>query len=187
MHILHSSFFTLHSSRGGALTDELFDCGREGFAELFEEAAAGPFGQPQRFGGGVNETAGGLETVSEQSLSQWHGVQRERQAIHERVPRAGFTAFDAFEVAADDALIAQRTESQQFSATDAMAGFGEGTERRFAGQLAIEFSQFADFMARRVIEGALDGGEFVGEEDALLVAQQKFFERRQVIGDGQLH
>ena len=68
----------LSSLRCGALADEAFDCGGKWLAKFFEQTAAGNFGKVQLFRCGVNESASGLESVTEQSLAQRHRVKRER-------------------------------------------------------------------------------------------------------------
>jgi len=121
-----------------------------------------------------------LPCVTEQALPQRQRINRERQSIHQRVPAARFVGFDSGEVALDDALIAQGTEFLQLRPADSRAGFGKKVQRSFILKLLVQLNQFADFVAARMIERALDRGQFVRDEDLAMILLKKLPERIEV-------
>src|ERR1041385_5073441 len=63
----------LHQRRFRPLRHEFFRRGGKLRAQLREQRAAFLFRKRKRFGGGINETARGLKSVTEQSLPERHG------------------------------------------------------------------------------------------------------------------
>src|ERR1022692_1645430 len=65
-------------SRRHTLGDQLFDGGGKVAAKFFQQSAAMHFRKLQRLGGGVNKTARGLITVTQQTPAPRQRVERKR-------------------------------------------------------------------------------------------------------------
>jgi hypothetical protein len=163
--------------------EEGFDGGGEGGGKFVEDGRGGSVGKSEGARGGLQEAARGLLGVTDEALSQRQRIDRQRDAIDEGVPAVGFAAFDGGEVALDDAFVAEGAESLQLAQSRATAGGGKFLEDGLVRQFVVPRDEFADFVLPGVGEGALDGGEFEGLEDAGVVI---FEEGLQVRSGGDL-
>ena len=79
------------------------------------------------------------------------------------------------------AVIAQGTQLPQLTLPHAAAGGGQLTQDRLRGEGLIQRDQLADFVARGVAMGAMDGRQLDPQEDARMVMPQKMAERGEVM------
>ncbi len=140
--------------------EERFDGGGDGGGKFLEDFCGVGFAERKGAGGGLNEPARSLARVAAEALAQRERVDGEGQAVDERVPAVGFALLNRGEVTLDETVVAQRAETLQLTVAHAAAGGRETLVERFVGQLAVIGDEFAEFVARGVIESALDGGQF---------------------------
>lgn len=124
--------------------------------------------------------------VTEQSLAQRQGINREGEAVNECMPAVGFSVFNSREVSLHDALITQRSKFLQLCLADAAAWGGKIPEDGFTGEFLVERDEFAKFVTAGVSVGGFNGGQFEWQQNAELVLAKKFAEGRNVMDGRQL-
>src|SRR5437762_669810 len=117
----------------------------------------------------MDETQQGLSAVAQQSLPQGKRVNRERDAINNRVPALRFAGFHRLKIALDQPLVAQRPETFQLGLTDPAAGAGKVLQDRVAIEALIQSNQFAQLVAAGLRKGAIDDGQFLGQENSFSI------------------
>ena len=117
--------------------------------------------------------------VTEQALPQRQRVNRQCHPVNEGVPAVRLLVFDRREIPLDQSFVAQRTQFLQLALADALARAREIPQRRFGGEFLIKRDQFAQLVAAGVGESRLDRWQFMRKENALVIAAEKFPQRRQ--------
>src|SRR5439155_17732028 len=92
----------------------------------------------------------------------------------------GALLLDCLQIALDDTVVAQRTQSTELASPDTSAGGGELARDFLGGDLLIEFDQFASLTCAGVSIGPLNGRQFQLQEQLIFVGVEESHQRIEI-------